>query len=72
MEDTTKVCPISGGTELATASKSGSVTVLGGLVPKPVKFGSSKSISPVAITIPLSSPKDVFIALKKPICMLSP
>ena len=63
---TTKVCPIKAGTEFATISKSGSVTVLG-IAANTILPGTKLSIPPVAITIPLSKPKFVFTALKKPI-----
>ena len=61
-----------GGTELATVNKSGSVTTFAGAPPKPVKFGSNSSTSPVDITIPLFKPRLVLIAPKNPICILSP
>ena len=48
------------------------MTVFSGSKTKPVKPGSSIAISPVEITIPLSIPKLVLVASKKPICIGCP
>ena len=63
---------MSGGTLLATFSKSGSLFVLEGIFPNPKKLGSKSIISPVESTIPLSMPKFELIALKKPTWIGSP